>query len=73
MNGQKDTQVSAERDTPRLIAALEGRAKGNLDSMIVPDASHNFKSTKGVTDDAFTGPMIPEPLALIVKFAKANL
>jgi pimeloyl-ACP methyl ester carboxylesterase len=73
MNGQKDTQVSSERDTPRLLEALKARKSGIFESMIVPDASHNFKSTKFGTDDAFEGPVIPEALALIIKFAKANL
>ena len=74
MNGQKDGQVSAERDTPRLLDALKSRMNGEKhESLIVPDGSHNFKSTKGGNDDAFEGPMIPEPLALIIKFAKANL
>ena len=73
MNGQKDTQVSAERDTPRLLVALKARTSGKVESMIVPDASHNFKSTKFGTDDAFEGPMIPEALALIIKFAMANI
>ena len=73
MNGQKDTQVSAERDAPRLVSALKTRTSGKVESLIVPDTSHNFKSTKFGTDDAFEGPMIPEAMAMIIKFAKANL
>ncbi len=73
MNGQKDTQVSAERDTPRLVAALKTRGFDKVESLTVPNASHNFKSTVKAGDDAFEGPMVPEPLALIIKFAKANL
>jgi alpha-beta hydrolase superfamily lysophospholipase len=73
MNGRSDTQVSAERDTPPLLATLKARKKGTVESLIVPDASHNFKSTKLGNNDAFTGPMDPTALALIIKFAKANL
>ena len=73
MNGQKDTQVSAERDTPRLVAALKARTSGMVESLIVPDASHNFKATANLGDDAFDGPIVSGPLALLVKFAKANL
>lgn len=73
MNGLKDMQVSAERDTPRLVSALKSRSSGKVESMIVPDASHNFKSTKFGTDDAFEGPMVPEAMSMIIKFAKANL
>ena len=73
MNGAHDTQVSAERDTPRLLEALKSRKTGQVEALIVSDASHNFKNTKGSSDDAFNGPMVAKPLALIVKFAKANL
>ena len=73
MNGKNDSQVSAERDTPRLLAALKSRVSGTVDSLIVPDASHNFKSTVKVGDDAFEGPIVPEPLALIIKFVTAYL
>ena len=73
MNGQKDSQVSAERDMPRLLVALKGRSEGKVESLVVPDASHNFKSTVKAGDDAFEGPMVPEPLARIIKFTKANL
>lgn len=73
MNGKNDMQVSAERDAPKLIEMFKGRKGGVLDSLIVPDTSHNFKSTKGGNDDAFTGPMVPEALAKIISFAKANL
>ncbi len=73
MNGALDGQVSAERDTPRLLAALKMRTSGTVESFIVPNCSHNFKPTKPDNVDTFEGPMIPEPLALIIKFAKANL
>jgi len=73
MNGENDTQVSAERDAPKLIAALKGRASGDVDSLIVPKASHNFKSTADGNDDAFTGPVVPAALAKIVEFAKKSL
>jgi fermentation-respiration switch protein FrsA (DUF1100 family) len=73
INGQKDTQVSAERDTPRLVKALKGRPTGSVEAYIAPDASHNLKSTKGATDDAFAGPVLPEVLSRVVRFAKTNL
>ncbi len=73
VNGAHDTQVSAERDAPRLIATFKARKGGVLDSLIVPDASHNLKSTSDGNDDAFSGPIVPVALAKIVQFAKANL
>ena len=73
LNGKNDAQVSAVKDTPRLLDALKARSGQKLESLIVPDTSHNFKSTKGATDDAFTGSIVSDALALILKFAKANL
>ena len=73
INGQSDTQVSAIRDTPLLIAALKSRAGGSVESFIAPDASHNLKSTKTAGDDAFDGPIVPGVLNRIVRFLKTNL
>lgn len=73
INGSDDSQVSAERDTPLLIAALQGRSSGSVDSLIVPKASHNLKSTADGNVDAMTGPVIPAILAKIVEFAKKSL
>ena len=73
INGGHDTQVSAERDTPRLVAALKARHEGTTDSFIAPNASHNLKSTAGGNDDAFSGPIAPGVLEHIVSFLKAKL
>ena len=73
MNGAHDTQVSAERDAPKLYDTLKKRKSGKVEMMIVPDTSHNLKSTKSGNDDAFEGPVVPEALAKIIEFAKANL
>jgi pimeloyl-ACP methyl ester carboxylesterase len=55
INGQDDTQVSVVDDTRPLAAALKGRSKGTSDVMIVPNASHNLKSTADGNLDAFAG------------------
>ena len=73
INGQNDTQVSAERDTPRLVEALKSRSKGSVDSFIAPDASHCLKSTAGGNMDQFDGPIVPGVLEHIEAFCKANL
>jgi uncharacterized protein len=74
INGQRDTQVSAERDTPRLVASLKARINGKTSSFIAPDASHNLKSTRnGADDDAFTGPIVPGVVDRIIQFLKENL
>ncbi len=73
MNGAHDTQVSADRDTPLLVAALKGRSGGTVDSLIIPDASHNLKSTASGNDDATAGPMNLAALNKIIEFAKKSL
>jgi dienelactone hydrolase len=73
MTGQHDSQVSAERDTPRLVAALKTRGGAIEQSFIIPDASHCLKSTKGGNDDVFDGPLVPGVLDDIIAFVKANL
>ena len=73
INGEKDTQVSAVRDTPKIIAALKLRTIGSVDSLIVPNASHNLKDTVAGGDDAFGGPVVPAGMTKILEFAKKNL
>ena len=68
INGAHDTQVSPDRDTPKLKDALAARSAGTVEMLIVPDASHNLKSTSGGNDDAFTGPVAPLALTKIVQF-----
>lgn len=38
--GNKDTQISAERDAPRLIKALQQRKGDKSELLIIPDAGH---------------------------------
>ena len=73
INGGHDTQISPVRDTPLLQAALQGRKSGSVEMLILPDASHNLKSTKAGNDDAFTGPMDSVALAKINQFLKKKL
>lgn len=73
VNGKNDTQVSAERDTPLLAAALKARSGGVLEVLIVPDASHCLKSTASGNMDQFDGPMVPSALDRITSFASAHL
>jgi dienelactone hydrolase len=73
INGKNDTQVSAKRDTPLLVAALKSRSEGSVNFFIVPDASHCLKSTKSGDDDAMSGPIVPGVLENIVEFVKLHL
>lgn len=71
VQGDRDVQVSAQRDTPRLLAELKKRKKGSAEAFIVPGASHNLKLVKDVnTDPAFAGPIVPSALDRIVNWLK---
>ena len=73
LNGANDTQVSPERDTPKLEAALKARSKGATEVLIVPNTSHNFKPTTGKNDDAYEGPVNPIALDKIKMFLTKHL
>ncbi len=70
INGAHDSQVSPERDTPLLKDALKSRPSGTVEMLIVPDASHNLKSTTAGNDDAFEGPVSSVALDKIKQFLK---
>lgn len=76
IQGSADAQISAERDAPRLLAALMKRPHSASDSIIIPDASHNFKVP--AQDDKsplapFTGPVTPAALDHISGWARTHL
>lgn len=62
LQGEKDAQVSAERDLPRLESALRSREGRSVEVVVVEGASHNFKEVKGEDDLAFMGPVMPRAL-----------
>lgn len=60
MQGEKDLQVSAERDAPALAAALKARPGGlRSDLLIVANASHNLKVVRNDGEHAMWGPVVP--------------
>jgi len=73
LNGGHDTQISPERDAPKLKAALQSRSSGMVEMLIVPDASHNLKSTTGGDDDNFKGPVAPLAVAKLKQFLTKQL
>jgi len=66
VNGDKDIQVSAERDAPRLLAALRSREAGSETMTIVSDVGHNFKPVDRSDRFNFTGPMSPRVLTVLI-------
>jgi uncharacterized protein len=73
VQGEKDIQVSAVRDTPLLMKALKARG-GVSDVMIAKSASHNLKAVGDEnTEFGFAGEVVPEALDKIVKFLKKHL
>lgn len=73
INGADDTQVSAERDTPLLKQALQSRSHGDVEMLIVPNTSHNLKSTTGGNKDQFEGPVVPLAMDKIKQFLTKEL
>jgi pimeloyl-ACP methyl ester carboxylesterase len=72
LQGERDLQVSATRDTPVLEAALRERAGGDQTLRVFPALSHNFKPAKDAADHAFGGPLPPEVSAALVEWLAAR-
>jgi alpha-beta hydrolase superfamily lysophospholipase len=73
VNGIDDTQVSPKLDATRLRDAFERRRTGSVKLVLVPQASHNYKSTAAGNADAFEGPASTILFAAMTKFLKDNL
>ena len=65
LQGQKDVQVSAERDLPVLKAALSSRTRGEYQVSLIPNASHNLKTVTSEADPGLAGPVAPEALSAL--------
>jgi pimeloyl-ACP methyl ester carboxylesterase len=63
LQGELDAQVSAERDAPRLHEALAKRGEAEL--VVVPGASHNFKSVGSAAEPGFSGPVVTGALEAV--------
>ncbi len=73
VQGQKDIQVSLERDTSILEKALRARPKGATEVFIVPSASHNMKEVNDENKEpGMTGPVVPSALDAIVGWMKKH-
>lgn len=73
VQGQKDIQVLAKKDTPRLLAALKARKKGHVEAFVVPSASHNLKQVNNENvEPGFTGPVAPLAIEKVVSWLKAR-
>jgi uncharacterized protein len=73
LQGEKDMQISATKDTPLLAKALRARPSGSTDIVMIPTGSHCLKAAKSDTDPAFEGPVIPEALEKLVAWLKRTL
>jgi hypothetical protein len=61
-----DAQVSWERDTPRLVAALKTRAKDVHEAIYIEDSGHGMKEGSG-----FDGKVAPNALDGMARWLKA--
>lgn len=73
LQGEKDVQVLAAKDAPKLDAALKSRSKDRHTLALIPGASHNLKSVNSDTDPGFEGPVKDEALHALRDWVKANL
>ena len=74
LQGEKDIQVSAEKDTPLLVAALKGRAKGSVEAFVVPSASHNLEQVGDKEKESgLVGPVVPAALDKLADWLKGTI
>ena len=73
LNGEKDAQVRATVDAPRLFEALKRRKGGAQELFVVPGASHCLKTLTSEPGSAFVGPIVPAALEKIAAWLKAKL
>jgi pimeloyl-ACP methyl ester carboxylesterase len=71
--GEKDAQVSPERDAKRLEAALKLRKQSDYRLVVVPGASHNLKAVESDSDAGFSGPVAPMALEAIRSWTALKL
>lgn len=73
VQGEKDIQVSLERDTSVLEKALKARTKGTTEVFAVPSASHNLKEVKDENKEpGMTGPVVQSALDTITTWMKKH-
>jgi dienelactone hydrolase len=73
LNGEKDIQVRATVDAPRLFEALLKRPSSKEEMYIVAGASHCLKVLKDDSDPGFEGPVAPSALDKIASWFVENL
>lgn len=74
IQGEKDIQILAKKDTPLLVKALKSRVGLSSSSYIVPSASHNLKAVKNENlETGFSGPVVPSALKQITEWLKRSL
>jgi len=77
LQGARDVQVIADRDTPLLEAALEASGNADFTVVIFPELDHLFKKTEGgassVTDYLKKRSIDPEFLDVLVDWLSARL
>ena len=74
VQGEKDVQVSATKDAPPLLQALQVRAKGVAELFIVTSASHNLRHVDDPTKElGMSGPVVPAALDSIAAFLTTAL
>lgn len=73
VQGLMDKQVSAVRDAPALVMAMDKRVGNVCSTAFIRDGSHNFKRVKSVEEDGFSGEVMPEAREAVVKWVVGML
>ena len=73
LQGEMDSQISAERDFPPLLKSLKSRGSGETMPVLIPKASHNLKQVESASEDGVAGPVAPEVLQKLRAWAKSKL
>ncbi len=72
VQGEMDKQISAAKDAPALMTALEKRVGPGsaCAAEYIKNASHNFKRVRKMDEDGFTGEVMPEAREAVVKWVE---
>ncbi|RYG37693.1 alpha/beta hydrolase [bacterium] len=73
VQGALDSQVSVTADFPLLTKALKSRKRGHQTMVLVPGASHNFKTIEGANGTGIEGPILSEAVDGLVKWTRKSL
>jgi len=73
LQGEKDTQEPPNAALPPMEAALRSRHPDDHEVVIINGASHNMKIVQGDADPGFDGPVSPQAIDALGRWAAAHI